>query len=277
MLGAGNFEPLQRWGETSLGMVTGNNRYFTLSAARVRELELNERELLRICPPWSRHLRGLNFTERTWREMLDAGSAGYLFDPPAKNVSASALAYIKQGEAVDVDDAYKCRVRSPWWKVPRVSAPDAFLTYMNHDTPRLVTNRAAIHYLNSIHGVTFSAERRQVAMDLLPLAMLNSITLLGSELVGRSYGGGMLKLEPKEADRLPVPSLALVNAAASELRNLRPQLGKYLRQRNLGEAAKLVDRILRSHLKLTVKDLERLRFARAALFRRRVARARTEP
>ncbi len=277
MLGVGKFEPLQRWGETSLGMVTGNNHYFALTAARTRELQLRERELLRICPPGSRHLRGLNFTERSWREMLDEGSATYLFDPVDENLSAAARAYIKLGETVGVDGAYKCRVRSPWWKVPRVQAPDAFLTYMNHDTPRLVTNRAGVLYLNSIHGVTFAAERRQLAMDLLPLAMLNSVTLLGAELVGRSYGGGMLKIEPKEADRLPVPSLALVNAAARELRNVRPQLGKHLRQRNLGEAAKVVDRILRSHLKLTSRDLDKLRSARTILFSRRIARARTQP
>lgn len=277
MLEVGMFEPLQRWGETSLGMVTGNNRYFALTAARAGELGLRDRELLPICPPGSRHLRGLNFTERAWRELLEEGSAGYLFDPSAERPSAAALAYITEGEAAGVETAYKCRVRSPWWKVPRVSPPDAFVTYMNHDTPRLVTNRAGVHYLNSIHGVTFAPQRRQIAMDLLPLAMLNTVTLLGSELVGRSYGGGMLKIEPKEADRLPVPSLALVEAAAPALRNLRPQLGKHLRQRDLVAAAKAVDRVLRTHVKLSTKDLEKLRSARKALFRRRIARARTEP
>ncbi|MBI3492572.1 MAG: N-6 DNA methylase, partial [Acidobacteria bacterium] len=211
MLDTGSFEPLQRWGETNLGMVTGNNSYFVLSASKVRDLELCQRELLPICPPGSRHLRGLNFTERAWQEMADEGSSSFLFYPTSENLSPSAKAYIKHGEVEGVHQAYKCRVRSPWWKVPRVAAPDAFLTYMNHDTPRLVTNRAGVHHLNSIHGMTFNTDCRQLAMDLLPLAVLNSVTLLGSELVGRSYGGGMLKLEPREADLLPVPSRALVN------------------------------------------------------------------
>ncbi|MDP1806444.1 MAG: N-6 DNA methylase, partial [Acidimicrobiales bacterium] len=36
----GHFTPLQTWGETTLGMVTGNNRYFALSPARAAELGL---------------------------------------------------------------------------------------------------------------------------------------------------------------------------------------------------------------------------------------------
>ncbi len=208
--------------------------------------------------------------------MVQEGSAGFLFDPPTEKPSPAASAYIEQGEASGINLAFKCRVRSPWWKVPRVAIPDGFLTYMNHDTPRLVTNRMGVRCLNSIHGVTFAAERRQIAMDLMPLAMLNTITLLGAELVGRSYGGGMLKLEPKEADQLPVPSLNLVEAAESALRNLRPQLAKHLRQRHLQTAVQEVDRIIRHHAKVTARDLAQLRSAREVLFQRRVARARTE-
>jgi adenine-specific DNA methylase len=276
MLTAGGFESLQTWGETNLGMVTGNNRYFTLSAKTVRDLKLKSAELLRICPPGSRHLRGLGFAERAWKDMLDDGAGGYLFDPSEKSQSAEALAYIAKGEAAGVDKAYKCRVRSPWWKVPRVAVPDAFLTYMNHDTPRIVTNRAGVSFVNSVHGITFTEERRHLAMDLMPIAALNSVTLLGSELVGRSYGGGMLKVEPKEADRLPVPSLATVQATEAELRALRPQLLKLLRGGKLLQVVARVDRVLRTAVQLKNHELDVLRAARKALFGRRVARSRTD-
>jgi hypothetical protein len=148
---------------------------------------------------------------------------------------------------------------------------------MNHDTPRLVTNRAALTYVNSIHGVTFADDRRTLAMDLLPMAMLNTVTLLGAEVVGRAYGGGLLKLEPKEADRLPVPSLGLVQAVEGELRNVRPQLGKFLRGGKLLAAVQMVDRILRKEMSVHAKDLAHVRGARAFLFQRRVSRGRTEP
>jgi hypothetical protein len=179
---------------------------------------------------------------------------------------------------LDVPLAYKCRVRSPWWRVPTVAAPDLFLTYMNHDTARIVANRARLRHLNSVHGVTLRADRRELGTDLLPIASLNTVTLLGAEIVGRSYGGGILKLEPKEADRLPVPSLTTVMAVADDLRNMRPQLAKLLRARDLLGAVRQVDRIvLRKHLRLSVEQLKLLRAARAALFARRDARAESNP
>ena len=85
---------------------------------------------------------------------------GISFRPFDEEQSDAALSYIAERRNARDHKGYKCRMRSPWWKVPRVSVPDAFLTYMNHDTPRIVTNRAGLGYLNSIHGVTFGDHRR---------------------------------------------------------------------------------------------------------------------
>ena len=269
------FSKLLDWGDPYLGMVTGNNRYFALTAARVRELGLHSSDVIKISPPGSRHLRGLSFTASAWQEMVRTGARAYLFDPNPPEPSDAALRYIADGENAEVHTAYKCRTRSPWWKVPRVTTPDAFVTYMNHEAPRIVTNRAQVSFLNSVHGIVFAPGRRQIAMDLLPIAMLNSVTLLGAELVGRAYGGGLLKLEPKEAERLPVPSLGAVVAAAADLRRLRPTLAKQLRSGNLTDVVKAVDRVLlRQSLKIPRDQIDELWAARRALFGRRVSRAR---
>jgi adenine-specific DNA-methyltransferase len=273
-----NFVPMIGWGSTHLGAVTGNNRYFTLSAERAGGAGLTERELKRISPPGSTHLTGLSFETEDWTALLRHGEAGYLFYPDALDPSAEARRYVRAGQAAGVDQAYKCRVRTPWWRVPVLRAPDIFLTYMVHDRPRLVTNGAGVLHLNSIYGITLAERHRELGRDLLPLACVNSLTLLGGEIVGRAYGGGMLKLEPREANRLPVPSPALVAASADDLRAARPRVAELLRDKQVEAAAALVDAVLLTErLGVSPQQLEALRAARELLFSRRVARGRGKP
>lgn len=268
------FTVLESWGDTTLGMVTGNNRYFALSDARVRELGLSECDVIRLSPPGSRHLRGLTYTMSAHREMADLGFPVWLFRPNGEP-SLAGDKYISDGERTGVATAYKCRVRKPWWRVPLVPPADLFLTYMNADTPRFCANRARVHHLNSVHGVYLKSAVRKIGADLLPLAALNSLTLLAAETVGRAYGGGMLKLEPREADVLPVPSPDMLDVARRELAALRPQLATHLRAGKLMEAAKLVDGVvLNGAIGLSRAEVRALRSAHAELTARRQSRGR---
>jgi adenine-specific DNA-methyltransferase len=273
VLSSGGFTVLESWGDTTLGMVTGNNKYFALSPARVAELGLESKDVLRLSPPGSRHLRGLAFNTGALNELGRNGSATWLFRP-LDEPSPAARAYIATGEAAGVDTAYKCRVRKPWWRVPDLAPADLLLTYMNADTPRLSTNAAHAAHLNSVHGVYLHPKVRKLGKALLPLASLTSMTLVGAETVGRAYGGGMLKLEPREADRLPVPPAALVEAAAGRLATVRPQVAGLLRSGKLIQASKLVDEILLvAELGMPRTDVRVLRDAHAELTARRSARA----
>lgn len=272
-VGSDGFATLDRWGETTLGMVTGNNKYFALSPTKAAELGLVAGDIVRLSPPGSRHLRALTLTNQALQRLGDDGRASLLFRPQSAP-SPAAWRYIKSGEDLDVHAAYKCRVRSPWWRVPLVRPADLLLTYMNADTPRLCTNRAGVHHLNSVHGVYLRREYRRLGMDLLPIASLNSVTLLGAETVGRAYGGGMLKIEPKEADQLPVPSAALVRGHADDLRRLRPRLSATLRAGNLREAVDLVDEVLLTKgMRFPTSALAAIRHDHAELTARRVARS----
>lgn len=274
LLSSGDFTVLESWGDTTLGMVTGNNKYFALSPARVADLGLEPTDVLRLSPPGSRHLRGLAFGTAALNELGRNGSATWLFRPPGEP-SAAAWSYIAAGEAAGVPTAYKCRVRKPWWRVPNLAPADLLLTYMNADTPRLSTNTARAAHLNSVHGVYLAPKVRKLGKALLPLASLTSMTLVGAETVGRAYGGGMLKLEPREADRLPVPPAALVEAAAERLTNIRPQVAGLLRSGKLLEASKLVDDVLLvGELGMKRAEVRVLRDAHAELTARRVARGR---
>ncbi|MGQ0629951.1 MAG: N-6 DNA methylase [Sporichthyaceae bacterium] len=266
---------LATWGTTRLGAVTGNNRWFALTPAQVDSLGLESGDLVSLSPPGSRHLRTPAFTTAAWRELGADGARTWLLRPEDEP-SAAAAAYIRAGERAGVDLAYKCRVRTPWWRVPLSAPPCLFLTYMNADAVALSANRARAHHLNSVHGVYLTAGLRVLGADVLPLAALNSVTLLGSEIVGRAYGGGLLKLEPREADRLPLPTPAVLRDAAPALRAARRAITAALADGDRGGATEIVDTILlRDHLGLTLRQVVAVQHAHSELAARRAARARS--
>ena len=272
LLDTGVFTDLETWGDTTLGIVTGNNKYFTLSPQRVKELGLKSKELLHLSPPGSSHLRGLTLSKAALTKLGKDGQPVYLFYP-SSSPSAKAAAYIEEGHRTGVDTAYKCRIRKSWFRVPVVPPADLLLTCMNADTPRLTANEARAHHLNSVHGVYLDAKYRDMGMELLPLASLNSVTLLHAEIAGRAYGGGILKIEPKEADRWAMPSPLLVSKNEDALFSVKDKVAELLSLGKMMEAVMIVDEIIFSgHNKLSMKTIKCIRQARQDLAQRRIAR-----
>ena len=269
----GHFSHLSDWGDTTLGMVTGNNGYFTLSPQRAVELELDETDLLRLSPPGSSHLRGLRLSRESLKKLGDEGRSTWLFYPRGE-LTDPARRYVEAGYVAGVHQAYKCRVRKPWYKVPLVKPADLLLTCMNADTPRLTTNDARVRHLNSVHGVYLKAGLRALGRDLLPLASLNSVTLLNAEMVGRSYGGGILKIEPREADVWTVPSYKLISRRQNQLREIKSQVARLLRAGHLARSVELVDRALFGRL-VEKADLTSVRIAHRSMTERRMKRGRS--
>ena len=246
LLDRGSFVPLESWGKVALGAVTGNNDFFALSNEEFSARGLGDGDGVALCPPGTRHLRCLDLTVERYDALRKSGARVRLFRPSGNSLSEAARSYIAYGEKLGVNEAYKCRARSPWWLVPLGSPPDVFITYMNAYGPNLCTNSVGAAALNSCHGFTFRCEFRETGRELLPLACLNSATFFGAEIMGRAYGGGLLKVEPREAARIPVPSISLVLEKRKELRAIRPYVEKALAERDFDAAVNLVDAVLDS-------------------------------
>ena len=188
--------PLGAIASVDIGFVSGANDFFILSPedAERRGLPAD------VLTPTMRRpgdIPGLLASEGDVRLLLDLARRP---EPSDDRV----LAYLEEGETSGIPLRYKCRVRRPWYAVPLPrSKPDAFLPYMSHLAPRLIVNDVGAWSSNLLHGVTLGL----LAPPPLALAsaMASSITLLSAEIEGRAYGGGVLKLETRESERLLVP------------------------------------------------------------------------
>jgi hypothetical protein len=189
--------------------------------------------------------------------------------PPDGVLSEGVLRYIHDGERRGVPDAYKCRVRTPWYSVPHVHKADAFLTYMSGDVPRLVANEAGAVAPNTLHVVRARPDMGVTGQGLAGL-WWTSLTRLSVEIEGHALGGGMLKLEPTEAERVLLPSPF---AANGRLADLVGELDGLVRAGRYDAAHDLADGVLlREGLGLTESECSLLRSAAQILFRRRRSR-----
>lgn len=247
---------LGEWLAVSIGYVTGNNSFFHFSAAKAEELGLETRNLRRVLRR-AEEIRGLAYTESDWLAARAADAECYVLSLDAEDgvLPPAVSAYIREGERKGVHLAYKCAVRSPWYSVPGIGLPEAFVTYMVHTRLILAVNRARTSAPNSL----LVARRKEGAptADFMAVAMATSLAQLSAEIEGHSLGGGLLKLEPGEAAKLTLPAPGLTTR---QVRRVFEEVDRMLRDGREAEAQEKADAsLLQSGLGLSPRDCRRLR------------------
>ena len=202
---------MSTYANINVGVVTGKNEFFVLSSAQVAQLGLDGYTT----PLVSRsvQLKGAQFGKADWKALAAADARVHLLHITSANSSKltdALLRYIHAGEEKVVHEGYKCSIREPWYAVPSVWNPDGFVFRQIHDFPRMVLNQAGATSTDTIHRLSCKADNNPERVIANTYSWL---TAASAEIEGRSYGGGVLELEPTEAERLLMP--AMLNGAMS--------------------------------------------------------------
>lgn len=200
------------------GMATGGNDFFVMAEAEARAREIPP-AFLRPVLPSPRYLRDV-VIGRTADGGADIERRNVLLVCALPEVEVerdhpALWAYLQQGVADGVSARYLCRSRTPWYAQERREPAPFLSSYMGRGDAepfRFFWNRsdalATNVYLNLYPRPALARalrERPEVAADLW--AALRRVT--GAQLVaeGRTYGGGLHKLEPKELAAAPLSGL----------------------------------------------------------------------
>lgn len=197
-----------RFGEAAsigIGYVSGANDFFHLRPSHAAKLSIPAK-LLHPSVRNGRALPSHHLTRATIQKWQSADEPMMLLRLPKANKSAlppGVRRYLDSAEGVVAREAYKCRVRDPWFSVPDVQTPDYFLSYMSGVSANLVRNDGGATCTNSVHGVRV---RNSAVMKRVLDGWVSSFAALSREIEGHPLGGGMLKLEPREATRILIPA-----------------------------------------------------------------------
>ena len=179
-----------------IGYVTGANDFFHLRPSVAARIRIPKR-LLKAAVRSNRDLSVSDVDHALVNSWVDEDRRVLLLNLAGeRRLPKSVLSYLDSQAGQEARRAFKCRNRNPWYVVPDVQVPDAFLSIMSGRSPRLIGNSAGVVCTNSVHAVHF-------ANGVDSVACLRNwghpLTVLSCEVEGHALGGGLLKIEPAEA------------------------------------------------------------------------------
>jgi len=254
---------LGKLSEVDVGIVTGRNTFFILNEDQRNRLQVADFTLPIIGRTSA--LKATAFTEEDF-DLYKTQYPCFLLNLNGIDFGSfpeTLRDYLRLGEKEQIQNGYKCKIRKRWFDVPSIYVPDLFLFRQIHRYPLLVVNKAKVTSTDTIHRVRL---KQGVNGDLLAAVSFNSLTLGWAEVCGRSYGGGVLELEPREAEELPIPYDGNISIDVEKVENL-------LRRGRPSEALDYVDDIaLKSFLGFDQRMIKGIRKAWEQLRDRRLYR-----
>lgn len=193
-----------------VSIVTGANDFFTLDDDTLKSYDLER---------WAKPLLGrtidspgIVFTRQDYITARKAGKKVWILDFSEKTPDPMQYLkpkkYLQSGESIGLPARFKCRIREPWYRIPDIRHDYLMLSKRSHQFHRLILSKAQAHTTDTIYRGRMKP-LFATWKESLVAGFHNSLTILSSELEGRSYGGGVLELVPSEIGRLTVPLVDL--------------------------------------------------------------------
>jgi hypothetical protein len=162
-------------------------------------------------------------TFETMNELSKSGRPTLLFSPngrPLQDFPDSVRTYLKQGEQAGLPARPLIASRKPWYKMEKRQIPPFLFAYLGRRNARFIKNEAGVTPLTGFLCV-YPNNSDPDYVEKLWRVLSDPETVANLSLVGKSYGSGCIKVEPRSLERLPIPSSVInrhgLNQSAVEL------------------------------------------------------------
>jgi len=202
------------------GIATGANEFFFLTRQRATELNLPADMLLPAIGR-TRDATTEEITQDTLRQLEAAGRPTLLFAPDGRELGdfpEAARSYLQHGRDAELDKRALITTRRPWYKMEIRRVPPFLFAYLGRRNARFIRNLAGVMPLTSFLCVY---PHRDDADSIARLwqALKHPDTVRNLALVGKSYGAGAIKVEPRALERLPIPDYVVAELSLTPTRS----------------------------------------------------------
>jgi hypothetical protein len=204
------------------GVATGANEFFFLTAKRAKELGIPGDYLIRAVGR-TRDVSGDEITPDTLEQLEKLSRPSLLFSPDGRRVDLfpkPVRDYLAHGEEIGLPKRPLIASRNPWYKMERRAVPPILFAYLGRRNARFIRNLAGVIPLTGFLCV-YPRRHDPDYLEKLWEILRHPQTVANLSLVGKSYGAGAIKVEPRALEKLPIPASLVSHIASAEM--TRPQ------------------------------------------------------
>ncbi|HOS79458.1 MAG TPA: N-6 DNA methylase [Anaerolineae bacterium] len=188
------------------GIATGANDFFFMTTEQAVRLGIPDEYFVKAIGR-TRDITGDEITNETV-EMLDRRGRPTLLlslnDANLESFPESIKQYLLEGERQGLPKRPLISQRKPWYKM-EVRVPPPFLfTYLGRRNSRFIRNTASVVPLTGFLCVYPKNNDEKYTAQIWEI-LSHSDTIANLLKVGKSYGNGAIKVEPRLLERLPIP------------------------------------------------------------------------
>ncbi|MDE3057911.1 MAG: N-6 DNA methylase [Bacteroidota bacterium] len=186
------------------GIATGANEFFFLTKKQIHALNLPE-EYFITAVGRTKDVTGNILRKEDIKELEKKERPTQLLALNGqKNLPKSIVDYIRRGEESGLLNRPLIKQRTPWYKMEQRKVPPLLFAYLGRRNSRFVKNEAGVVPLTGFLCV-YPLYEDEIYVHNLWQALNHSDTIRNLHLVGKSYGSGAIKVEPKNLTLLPIP------------------------------------------------------------------------
>lgn len=188
------------------GIATGDNGFFFLTVKQAEILGI-PKEFLIPAIGRTRDVPGDVIDSNLMKSLELKGRPTLIFSPDGRQLEQfpePVRKYLKLGEAKGIHKKPLIATRNPWYKMEVRSPPPIIFAYLGRRHARFIRNYANVVPLTGFLCV-YPHNKEKEFTDKLFEALNHPRTISNLSLVGKSYGQGAIKVEPRALEKLPIP------------------------------------------------------------------------
>lgn len=197
----GNFvgndvRPLGDLCDIKIGLVPGATSFFIKTLEQMRKLNVSEVDCQCIVTS-TREIGSLILQEKSGLKRLMT-----ITDEDVEKYRGM----IEEGEKNGLHERRHCKNRKCWYSIVVPShTPDAFFSYRTSSIPILTINKLGVWCTNALHAIFFHENDVSVSqIQWIQISLLSAFSLLDIELLAKTYGKDVLKIEPNALKKVRV-------------------------------------------------------------------------